>query len=177
MVDYTHFKRKRSLKVDRTTFCIKWKFAFSRTLGLDLQFPILFVGHTFTTSSRSTLSVKSHLFAKRIKSSRRPSDVVDRKKFLMIFILLKVLSSFATLTGVVNKSLNTLYINARKDRLVFIRYFTKIVNRRAKILALVYDLQKYFKFFCQTCRIDDNRWQKELRDCANSVLAFTWLFI
>ena len=29
VVDFTHFKRKRSLKIDRATFCTEWKSAFS----------------------------------------------------------------------------------------------------------------------------------------------------
>ena len=31
-VDFTHFKRKRSLKIDRATFCTEWKSALQRTL-------------------------------------------------------------------------------------------------------------------------------------------------
>ena len=29
VVDFTHFKRKRSLKIDRATFCTEWKSAFT----------------------------------------------------------------------------------------------------------------------------------------------------
>ena len=29
VVDFTHFKRKRSLKIDRATFCTEWKSAYS----------------------------------------------------------------------------------------------------------------------------------------------------
>ena len=51
MVDFTHFKRKRSLKIDRATFCIEWKSAFrdrlndvfgnNRVIGLghDVEWP------------------------------------------------------------------------------------------------------------------------------------------
>ena len=33
VVDFTHFKRKRSLKIDRATFCTEWKSAFSPDTG------------------------------------------------------------------------------------------------------------------------------------------------
>ena len=29
VVDFTHFKRKRSLKIDRATFCTEWKSALT----------------------------------------------------------------------------------------------------------------------------------------------------
>ena len=39
MVDFTHFKRKRSLKIDRATFCTEWKSALIQIVWKSGQIP------------------------------------------------------------------------------------------------------------------------------------------
>ena len=61
------------------------------------NFLFFFVSQALRTRSRFIPSIKSFSAASTIRSSRCSPDMVDRKKFFISFILLKVLSFFATL--------------------------------------------------------------------------------
>ena len=71
----------------------------------SFSFRFFLVAQAFKAMFRSILSLRSFSVASTIRPSRRSPDIVDRRKFFIIFILLNVLSFVATVTGAVSKSL------------------------------------------------------------------------